>query len=164
MKIEIKGKFIEKWKKYFPGNDLPIVSYYSDILDDVEYPEAPAKKKGLTCIFSQLAPVRMGKPRAFNKENLGCFGAVDMLGFSTVRTEEEMKYNIEFLVNEEKFYAEEQEVRDFFSKYPAVPAKGKYIILKRWDLLSENDHPLVVSFFVNQMLLPDCTLLQIMIQ
>lgn len=147
MNNELKKMFTEKWEKYFPGNELPVVSYYSDTLDNAEYQDAPKKDNGFTCIFSQLAPVRRGKARAFNRDNLGCFGAVDMLGFSESRTDEEMKYSMDFLIKEEKFYSSEEQLIEFFTKYPAVPARGKYIVFKRWDLLTENDQPLVVSFF-----------------
>ncbi len=148
MRKNIKGFFKEKWEKYFPGNELPVACYYSDILGDVEYHEAPKKEKGITCIFSQMAPVRRGKALAFNKGNLGCFGAVDMLGFSDKKSKEEMKYSMDFLVKEEKFYSSEAQIIEFSTKYPSMPAKGKYIIFKPWDLLTDDDQPLVVSFFV----------------
>jgi len=147
METEIKKSFIQKWEKYFPGNDLPIISFYSDVLDDVEYPEAPKRDKGFTCVFSQLAPVRRGKARAFNQGNVGCFGASGMFGFSDDQTQREMDNSHDFLVNEEKFYKSAEQVNKILTEYPPVPAKGKYIIFKRWDMISENDQPLVVSFF-----------------
>ena len=114
MDIEIKRRFIEKWEKYFPGNDLPIVSYYTDVLEDVEYPEAPEKDKGFTCIFSQLTPVRRGKARAFNQDNLGCFGAKGMFGFTDKKTQEEMANSTDFLVNQEKFYKSGEQVQEIY--------------------------------------------------
>ena len=42
--------------------------------------------KGYTCIFSQLAPVRSGKPRAFNQDNFGCGDAAGILGFGKAWT------------------------------------------------------------------------------
>ena len=51
----------------------PTACFYSDDLSGAAFPEAPAPGKyGLTCIFSQLAPVRRGEARAFNQDNLGC--------------------------------------------------------------------------------------------
>ena len=65
-------RFTDKWKKYFSGSELPLLCYYSDDLNDAEFPDEPKPNKhGLTCIFSQLAPVRRGKSRAFNQDNLG---------------------------------------------------------------------------------------------
>ena len=34
-----------------------------------------------------------------------------------------------------------------FQSNPPVPAEGKYLIFKRWDLLTEKDAPQVVFFF-----------------
>lgn len=147
MEKTFKEMFIEKWEKYFPGNELPLVCYYSDVLDDAEFVRVSKNNNGITCIFSQLAAVRRGKVRAFNKDNLGCFGAVDMLGFSDSKTDEEIKYSMDFLIKEEKFYSSEEQLNEFFTKYPSIPARGKYIVFKRWDLLNDNDQPLVVSFF-----------------
>ncbi len=45
---------IEKWEKYFPGNELPIGCYYADDLHDAEFPENPKPNKTcITCIFGQ---------------------------------------------------------------------------------------------------------------
>ena len=46
MDIEIKISFMEKWEKYFPGNDLPIACFYSDELNGVEFPDKQTKQKG----------------------------------------------------------------------------------------------------------------------
>jgi len=32
MNIEIKERFMEAWEKYFPGNELPIASFYTNEL------------------------------------------------------------------------------------------------------------------------------------
>ena len=71
MDLEIKESLLEKWEKYFPGSELPIVCFYTDELNGVEFPKMPKpNKRGHTCIFAQLAPVRKGRSRAFNIENL----------------------------------------------------------------------------------------------
>jgi hypothetical protein len=104
MDLEIKKRFIEKWEMYFPGSGLPIASFYADELDGVEYPDAPKTNKNYVCIFGQLTPVRNGKSHAFNQSNLGCFGAIERLGFSGPQTPQEMEYSCDFLTKEEKFY------------------------------------------------------------
>ena len=72
MDIEIKERFLEAWEKYFPGSELPIACFYANDLNNVAFPNAPKpNRKGYTCIFAQIAPVRKGRARAFNKENLG---------------------------------------------------------------------------------------------
>ena len=112
MEPEIKKRFIEKWGKYFPGSELPIASFYADVLDDVEYPDAPKTNKNFVCIFGQLTPVRRGKARAFNQSNVGCFGASGMFGFSDPQAQKEMGDNYDFLVKEEKFYKTEEQVQN----------------------------------------------------
>ena len=60
MNIEIKERFMGAWEKHFPGSELPIACFYSDELNNVEFPNAPKHNpKGFTCIFSQIAPVRI---------------------------------------------------------------------------------------------------------
>lgn len=147
MDMQVKINFIEKWEKYFSGNELPIACYYADTLHDIDFPEAPKPNKhGLTCIFSQLAPVRTGKPRAFNQENLGCWGAKGLLGFISAEADEQA---IDFIVNVERYKKTPEHVRAMFENNPPVKARGKYIIFKRFDFLSENDNPEVVFFFCN---------------
>jgi len=149
MDPEIKEKFIERWGNYFPGSELPIVCFYADALDGVEYPDAPKTNKNYVCIFGQLTSVRMGKARAFNQDNIGCFGGVGLFGFSGPRTPQEMEYSYDFLIKEEKFYKTAEQVKEIMTNRAPAPARGKYIIFKRWDLLTANDQPLVVSFFCN---------------
>jgi hypothetical protein len=142
---KIKASFLEKWEKYFPGSELPIACYYSDELNGAEFPERPKPNKhGLTCIFSQLAPVRKGKARAFNQENLGCWGSKGVLGFIPSEADEQA---IDFLVNVERYKKSAEHIKAMFKTNPPLPAAGKYLILKRWDLLSEEDRPQVVFFF-----------------
>ena len=148
MDLEIKNSFMTKWEKYFPGNDLPIACYYADDLHGADFPQAPKpNKRGYTCIFSQLAPVRTGKPRAFNQDNFGCWGAGATLGFGKEPTQADTDYMVDFLTNVEKFKKTEAHVLDMLAANPPLPAEGKYIIFKSWDLLSESDEPQIVLFF-----------------
>ncbi len=62
MDKEFKEGFIEKWNKYFPGADLPIGFYYTDVEDKKVMPKTP---KGHRCIICDLAKVRAGKTFMF---------------------------------------------------------------------------------------------------
>jgi len=86
MNFEIKERFMGAWEKHFPGSELPIACFYSDELNNVEFPNAPKpNSKGYTCIFSQITPVRKGRARAFNMENMDeSFLAAD--GWSKVKS------------------------------------------------------------------------------
>jgi hypothetical protein len=151
MEIEIKRTFVEKWDKYFSGSELPLACFYSDELHGAEFANKPKEnKKGYTCIFSQLAAARAGKPRAFNQDNFGCFGATGTLGFSTkAPTKKEIAEMVDFLINEERFKKSEEHVMAMMQTNPPLSAKGKYLILKRWDTLSMNDTPQIVCFFAS---------------
>lgn len=146
MKIKIKERFIEAWEKYFPGCDLPIVCFYANELNTVEYPNAPKPNaKGYTCIFSQIAPVRNGRARAFNKENLGCFGSFLPFGFDTEVTEDVRNY----VCNVERVKKSYDLIDCMYEHRPPKQAPGKYLMFKRWDTLEEQDAPQVVFFFGN---------------
>ncbi|MBN2844838.1 MAG: DUF169 domain-containing protein [Deltaproteobacteria bacterium] len=145
MNINIKTNFINKWGKYFPGSELPIACYYSNDLNGAKFTDPPKQnKQGYTCIFSQLAPVRRGKVRAFNQDNLGCWGAKGVLGFIPSGADEQ---TMDFLVNIERYKKSSEHIRAMFKSNPPLPAKGRYLIFKRWDMLTDKDQPQVVCFF-----------------
>ncbi len=146
MNIEIKERFMQEWEKYFPGRELPIVCYYSDELGDVEFPNRPKEnRKGYTCIFSQIAPVRRGRSRAFNMDNLGCFGSFIPLGFVTSVSDDVKNY----ICNIERVKKSYKHVDGLYEHHSSEGASGKYLIFKRWDSLEEQDEPQVVFFLAN---------------
>ena len=64
MNIEIKERFMEAWEKHFPGNELPIACFYSNKLNNMEFPNTPKpNSRWYACIFSLIAPVREGVTR-----------------------------------------------------------------------------------------------------
>ena len=129
---------------------LAIHHYYSDELNGADFPKASKpNKRGYTCIFSQLAPVRSGKPRAFNQDNFGCWGAAATLGFGKEPTPEDMGHMVDFLINVEKSKKTEAHALGMAAANPPISAQGKYLIFKRWDDLAEIDEPQVVFFFCN---------------
>lgn len=145
MNIEIKDRFMAAWEKYFPGSELPIVCFYSNELGDVEFPDRPKpNNKGYTCIFSQIAPVKQGRPRAFNMDNLGCFGSFLPFGFDIDISEDVKNY----ICNIERVKKSYNHVESFYKHRPPQKAPGKYLVFKRWDTLENYDNPQVVIFFV----------------
>ena len=79
MDIKLKEKFIERWKKYFGGADLPITFYYSQEAGDAETVKSPS---GHQCIIGLLSRVQKGTSLCFNLESIGCFGGKRYLGFT----------------------------------------------------------------------------------
>ncbi len=146
MNLEIKKSFLEKWEKHFPGSELPIVCHYTDEMDGAKFPNKPKPNpRGYTCIFSKLAPVRKGRARAFNTENLGCWGASITLGFQEIIIDAAR----DFLINVERYKKTGDLVDKMYEDYPPIQAQGRYIVFKRWDELVERDEPQVVFFFGN---------------
>ncbi len=147
MNIEIRECFMEVWEKHFPCCELPIACFYSNTLNNAEFPNAPKpNSKGYTCIFAQIAPVRNGRARAFNKENLGCFGSFLPFGFVTEVTEDVKNY----VCNVERVKKSYDHLDSVYKHRPPKQASGKYLVFKRWDTLEEPDNPQVVFFFGNQ--------------
>lgn len=146
MDITIKDNFIANWEQYFHGAELPIVCYYSDELNGANYPEKPAENsKGYTCILSQLLKVRKGvEARAFNADNFGCMGSSSKLGFIPSVMNDDL---VHFLTNIECSKIDKDSVMSMVQSNPHLETKSKYLICKRWDMLTEVDTPQVVTFF-----------------
>ena len=147
MRLEIKERFLKAWEKHFPNNELPLVCFYANELKDVEFPNAPKPHpRGYTCIFSQIAPVRRGRARAFNADNLGCFGANLHLGFDQPHVTDEVR---QYVCEVERYKKTSDHLDRHYAHYPIMQAPGKYLVFKRWDILEEHDTPQVVVFFGN---------------
>ncbi len=146
MNLELKGKFLELWKKYFAEEELPITFYYSD---DYKATELAVRPKGRSCLICELAKVRNGKSLAYSGDSVACQGARKNLGFSDT-----MRPGFEYFLScghekmeGERYLQSPELVMEFLKMQPRLPVDGKYIVFKRWDDLDESDHPDVVIFF-----------------
>jgi hypothetical protein len=147
MKTEQKEKFIDLWKKYFNNVELPITFFYSENTGVI--PKA-IKPKGRSCIICELAAVRKGKSYFYEAEDLGCAGAKRYLGFSDKLMpgfEHFLSCGIPGKMEGERYKINPQVVLEMMKNQKRLPAEGKKIIFKRWDMLNENDHPEAVIFF-----------------
>ena len=149
MDIQFKERFLERWARYFPQADLPIVFYYTDDVSRAEPPPAP---KGFRCVVCDLAKVRKGTSLRFDAKVLGCGGGKRYLGFV-----HELRPNFEFFLScgipgemeGERYKKSPELVREFMKDQPVFEAPGKYIVFKRWDKLDATDDPLVAIFFAS---------------
>ncbi len=108
------------------------------------FPDRPKPNRhGYTCIFSQIAPVRHGHARAFNMENLGCYGSFLPFGFDIELTDDVKNY----ICNVEKVKKSHEHVESMYRHRPPRKAPGRYLVFKRWDTLEAEDDPQVVIFF-----------------
>ena len=147
MEINTKNNILDKITSYFPETEIPLAIWYSDDLNDVELASTPKKSdKGYTCIFQQLGKVRKGTPLAFNASNIGCIAAASILGFIKPELDQN---TIDFLTKIECFKKSEKEVREMYDNNPYTISKGKYLIIKPFDALTETDTPEIISFFAS---------------
>ena len=147
MDIELKERFLERWNKYFPKAELPIVFYYSDQPDQAELLKPSSDWR---CLFADLARVRNGKSIALDAVSIGCAGGKKYLGYDL----EPRPYFENFLsdgipgkMEGIRFKKSPELVRIVSKHQPEFSAPGKYIVFKRWDALETNDKPLAVIFF-----------------
>lgn len=146
MDAGLKNKFLDLWKKYFGGAELPIAFYYSD----VEKAEKPPVSKGHRCIFADFSLVRKGRSLCFDVETIGCSGGRRYLGLSDELMpdfEYFLSYGIPGKLEGERYKKTPDLVKEFIDNAAHFHAPAKFIVFKRWDKLSAEDKPEVVFFF-----------------
>jgi uncharacterized protein (DUF169 family) len=147
MDMNLKQEFSTKWKKYFKNSELPFAFFYSD---DEAHAESLRPIQGHVCMIAQLGIVLKGKPLAFTRETIGCFGGVRYSGFPSAEMPTFnyfLSCGIEGELEGERYKKTPELVEQYVKDMPVVPAEGKYLVFKRWDKLEEGDDPQVVIFF-----------------
>ncbi len=146
MEIALKEYFITLWHKYFAEAPLPITFYYADHPSGVRLAVRP---KGRSCLICELAKVRNGSSVAFNAGSIACGGASRYLGFT-----DKLRPGFEYFLscgNEqmegERYIRTPEMVKELLKHQAHLGMENKYIIFKRWDMLTESDNPDVVIFF-----------------
>ncbi len=147
MNMNLKKEFTERWNKYFPGAELPVVFYYAKVPGAVKTADVPA---GHRCFISDLAAVRRGTPLAFRADAVTCGGGKRYLGF-TQKLRPEFEYflscGIPGKLEGERYKKTPELVNEHMKHQPTFEAPGRYLLCKRWDFLEEGDEPFVVVFF-----------------
>jgi uncharacterized protein (DUF169 family) len=147
MELSIKNKFIERWNKFFPGAELPVVFYYTDKLINPESVNAPSKAH---CMMAELIKVTKGKSLYFDKDSTLCSGGKRYMGFSdtiSANFEYFLSYGIPGELDGERYKKNPEIVTKSMKNIKTFKAPLKYIVFKRWDKLEEYDEPMVVIFF-----------------
>ena len=147
MNSEFKEGFIKKWNRYFPGADLPIGFYYTDMKDEKAMPKPPKEHR---CNICDLAKVRSGRTLCFDVNSIGCGGGKRYLGFEEMQMpnfEYFLSYGIPGKLEGERYKKTPELVREHMKHQTQFKAPAKYIIFKRWDGMDEDDEPLVIIFF-----------------
>ncbi len=147
MDIELKEKFIELWRRYFNGAELPIAFYYTDEEGHAELVRPGSVPR---CMIGALSNIRKGSSLCFNAESIGCFGGKRYLGFS-----EKIRPNFEYFLScgipdeleGERYKKTPELVKKWIKNQHVFKAPARFIVFKRWDRLEESDTPEVVIFF-----------------
>ena len=144
MELQLRQDIINKWQNYFAGQEMPIAVFYADTLHGAEYVKKPAENpRGYTCMFAQQAKVHHGECVAFDKDNLGCWGAIENL-FGGPFIEDA---TVRLLVEIEKFKANREQVLALNNINPKATPRGKYVIFKPFKSLTEDDKPEIFCIF-----------------
>jgi len=147
MDMGVKEQFMQLWKTYFNGAELPIAFFYTDQegLGEMVKPSI-----GHQCFISTLSKVRRGSSLCFDVHSIGCGGAKRYLGFS-----EEIMPDFEYFLScgipgkleGERYKKTPEMVKEIMKQMPEFKAPARFIVLKRWDKLEKMDEPDVVVFF-----------------
>jgi hypothetical protein len=147
MDMTFKRDFLDRWHKYFPGAELPIVFYFAD---DPGNAARSQKSDQWRCVICDLGRVRKGQALAFDKEGIACGGGQRYFGMT-----QELMPNFKYFLScgipgemqGERYKKTPELVEEAMKSQPSFMAPGKYIVFKRWDLLAEADIPAGVIFF-----------------
>lgn len=148
MDLSLKEIFLQLWKKYFGNAELPIIFYYTDGDGNAEWAEI---RSGRSCIICELANVRSGRSLVYNVERIRCAGAKRYLGYT-----DKIRPDFEYFLScgnkrteGERYLRTPAQVKEFMKNQQKLHAKGRNIVFKKWDNITEDDNPEVVIFFAN---------------
>ena len=147
MDLSLKKRFMELWRRYFDGAELPISFYYTNEEGRGELVKAPTEHQ---CIIGVLTKVRNGQSLCFEGDSIGCGGGKRYTGFT-----QEMMPNFEYFLScgipgemeGERYKKSPELVREVMKRMPEFKAPARFIVFKRWDKLEESDNPEVVIFY-----------------
>jgi hypothetical protein len=146
MNTSFKEYFLDRWNKYFGGQDLPIGFFYCDRVPEEDIAGSAAVDR---CLIGNLGRVREGHPFVYESSTSGCAGGKRYTGFSrTVSPTFEyfLSYGIPGKVEGERYKKSPELVRQYAAANPGFDAPGRYLVFKRWDRLIDGEVPLAVIF------------------
>jgi hypothetical protein len=147
MDMRLKEDFLDRWRNYFGGAELPITCWYTDE-EGAAVRAEPAK--GHRCFIADLAKIRKGESLRFDVAAIGCSGGKRYLGFTQdvpPNFEHFLSCGIPGMLEGIRFKKSPELVKEFEARSPSFAAPGRHIVFRRWDRLGESDDPQVVIFF-----------------
>jgi hypothetical protein len=139
--------FIPRWKKYFPGADLPICYFYTDQVQEEDLQETVNLDR---CLIGNLRRVQDGYSFVYDAHSPGCSGGKRYSGFSNKlrpKFEYFLSCGIPGEIEGERYKKSPQLVEAYLKNHPSFEAPGKYLVFKRLDKLVEEEIPFAVIFF-----------------
>jgi Uncharacterised ArCR, COG2043 len=147
MDMRLKDVFLDRWKKYFGGAELPITCWYTD---DAGAADRAEPAKGHRCFLADLAKIRKGESLRFDVATISCSGGKRYLGFTKEvlpNFEHFLSCGIPGTLEGERYKKSPELVKEYLSRTPSFTAPARHIVFKRWDRLGETDAPQVAVFF-----------------
>ncbi|HEX2768474.1 MAG TPA: DUF169 domain-containing protein [Geobacteraceae bacterium] len=147
MDMRRKEDFLNRWRKYFGGAELPITCWYTH---DEGAADRAEPAKGHRCFLADLAKIRKGESLRFNVAAIGCGGGKRYLGFAQdvpPDFEHFLSCGIPGILEGVRYKKSPELVKEFEARSPSFTAPARHIVFKRWDRLGEADAPQVAIFF-----------------
>lgn len=147
MDIQLDEEFRERWRRYFPNAEWPIVFYYTDTVSNQDISESKNEHR---CLIFNLNRVREGYTFIFDADSRGCFGGKRYTGYAAnLRPDFEyfLSCGIPGKMEGERYKKSPEMVKELLSKDTPFTAPAQYLVFKRWDKLEAEDQPLAVIFF-----------------
>jgi hypothetical protein len=146
MDLNLKAKFEDRFARYFPGAELPVIFYYAD--EPPPGTEAAPPSRGWHCFVADLAVVRNGGALCMDEPALGC--GKRFCGFQIPQRanfEYFLSYGIPGKMEGERYKKTPEIVKQIMAAWPDWQAPARYLVLKRWDKMVASDRPEAAIFF-----------------
>lgn len=147
MDIHLKSDFVRLWSDFFPGEALPITFEFSSELRGTQKAKSSDHWR---CFVCDLTRVRNGTDLAFDAGSISCRGGRRYCGYEQERPPDFsyfLSYGIEGKVEGERYKKTPALVDQWQEEIEIIPSEGKYLLIKRWDHLQDEDNPSAVIFF-----------------
>jgi hypothetical protein len=147
MDMQLKESFLSKWEKYFGGAGLPIACFYTDKVSDEDKKNSENIDRCLVC---NVANVTGGKAYIYNAKTAGCPGGKRYSGFvKALRPDFEyfLSCGIPGKMEGERYKKSPELVKKYLADNPPFEISGSNLVFKRWDKLTVEDNPEIMTFF-----------------
>jgi len=148
MDARFQRDFEAKWRKYFPGAELPVAYFYTDEPSPADRADSKDEEH---CVVACFDRVRAGHTFVYGAGSPGCKGWARSTGFSQSVGPDFayfLSHGLPGKVEGERYKKSPELVKRWVEESNrAFQAPGRFLVLKRWDKLAPADRPFAVIFF-----------------